>query len=104
MNAILINPTGKSAKDARIYAWYDSGDAWLLGDYDGAEMTECAALFATKIAATSIELECSDDFVVVCKTGSRVLAIAGNCITGAALQNAISHDASFDEVARMFDM
>lgn len=104
MNAILINPNGKSVKDVRIYAWYGDGEAWPLGNYDGKEMTECAALFATKTAAVSIELESSDDFVVVCKTGSRVLAIAGDCIIGAALRNAITHDASFNEVARMFNM
>ena len=104
MNAILINPNGKSVRDVRIYAWYENGEAWPLGSYDGKEMTEYAALFAARTAAASIELESSDDFVVACKAGPRVLAIAGNCIIGAALRNAISHDASFDEVARIFDM
>ena len=104
MNAILINPKGKSVKDVRIYAWYEDGEAWLLCGYDGKEMTEYAALFAAEVAAVSIELESSDDFVVVCKAGGRVLAIAGNCFMGLAMRNAVSRDPSLNDVARMFDM
>lgn len=104
MNAILINPKGKSVKNVRIYAWYENGEAWPLGGYDGKEMTEYAALFAAKTAAESISIECSDDFVVVCKAGGCVLAIAGECFMGRAMQNAVSRDPSLNDVARMFDM
>lgn len=104
MNSVLINPDGKAASDVRIYVWYGDGDAWPLGGYDGAEMTEFAALFAAKTAAVSIGLECSDDFVVVCKAGGRVLAVAGDHLTGAAMHNAVSRDPSLNDVARMFDM
>ena len=104
MNTMLINPKGENVRDVRIYAWYDDGEAWLLGEYGGTEMTEYAALFAAKTAATSIEFECSDDFVVVCKADGRVLGIAGNCFTGLAMRNAVSRDPNLNDVARMFDM
>ena len=104
MNAVLINPNGKSVKDVCIYAWYENGEAWPLGGYDGKEMTEYAALFAAKTAAVSISLEYSGEFVVVCKAGGRVLAIAGDCFMGLAMRNAVSRDPSLNDVARMFDM
>ena len=104
MNTILINPKGKNVGDVQVYAWYDDGEAWLLSEYGGTEMTEYAALFAAKTAATSIGLECSDDFVVVCKADGCVLAIAGDCFTGLAMRNAVSRDPSLNDVARMFDM
>lgn len=104
MNAILINPGGKSVRDVQIYAWYGEGEAWLLSSYGGVGITEYAALFAAKTAAASIELERSDEFIVVCKAGDRVLAVAGECLVGAAMRNAITRDTSFNEFARMFGM